>query len=189
MGAVGYAYPGVEIQIVGDGDLPLPAGQEGSIRIRSMQNASGYLDDLPATASAFRDGWVYPGDLGILEPDGLLRVTGRAAEVIDRGGARINPHEIEAAMMALGGVTEVAVFGATERAVDGAVVTLLCAAIVPIEPFDYKAFTRRCRERLGRDSPVFIIGMKQIPLNSSGKVHRQELERIALEARRAGPQR
>ena len=189
LGAVGHAYPGVEIQIVEDGDRPLPADREGVIRIRSRQNATGYLDDPSSTASVFRDGWVYPGDRGMLEPDGLLRVTGRAAEVIDRGGARINPHAIEAAMMALGGVTEVAVFGATERAVDGAVATLLCAAVVPIEPFDFRAFSQRCRERLGGDSPVFIIGVKQIPLNSSGKVHRMELERIALEARRARTQR
>jgi acyl-CoA synthetase (AMP-forming)/AMP-acid ligase II len=65
-GAVGYPYPGVQIEIVDDLDGSLPAGTEAIVRIRSAQNATGYLDDPETSAAVFRNGWIYPGDRGVL---------------------------------------------------------------------------------------------------------------------------
>lgn len=180
-GAAGFAYSGVTIEIVDDDDCPVDAGAEGIIRIRSDRSASGYLDDDVASARAFRGGWVYAGDRGVLDPDGLLRVTGRTDDLINRGGVKIDPHVVEAAMMLLATLREVAVFGVTNDAgfVD------VCAAIVPADPIDTAAFHARCRERLGVHAPSFVMQVGELPRNASGKVSRNDLARIAVESIRA----
>lgn len=179
-GAVGYAYPGVEIQVVDDDDKPLPAGDEGNVRIRSDRNADGYLDNPKASDVTFRAGWVYPGDRGVLESDGLLRIVGRTDDVINIGGGKVNPEAIEEAMMAMGDLREVAVFGAS--ADDG--VTVICAAIVPTAPLHADTYHERCRERLGALAPVLIMHMQALPRNANGKVLRHQLATMAVEANR-----
>ena len=179
-GVSGYPYPGVEIQIVDEDDRPVPAGQEGIVRIRSEQNASGYLDDPEASAAVFRGDFVYPGDRGVLAPDGLLRLAGRVDEMINTGGAKVSPYPLEAAMMAFGGVREVAVFGAADRAG----VVHVCAAIVADRPIDMSAFHVRCRKQFGPNAPVYIMQLRELPRNAEGKIVRSELARIAVEANR-----
>jgi acyl-CoA synthetase (AMP-forming)/AMP-acid ligase II len=179
-GAVGYPYPGVEIQLVDDDGEPLPAGYEGIVRIRSERNASGYLDDAQASLITFRDGWVYPGDRGVLEPDGLLRIVGRVDDVINLGGTKVNPEAIEEAMMALGGAREVAVFSASA---DGGV-PVVCAAIVAKRPLHADRYHALCRERLGTQAPALIMHLRALPRNANGKVLRHELARMAVEANR-----
>ena len=179
-GAVGYAYPGVEIEVVDDDGNPLPAGREGVVRIRSERNASGYLDNAQAAAVTFRAGWVYPGDRGVVEADGLLRIVGRVDDVINIGGAKVNPETIEDAMMALGGVREVAAFGA---AAEGGA-TVICAAIVPTAPIHADTYHQRCRERLGALAPALIMHLRALPRNANGKVLRHNLTKMAIEANR-----
>lgn len=180
-GAVGYPYPGVEIEIVDESDRLLTAGTEGIVRIRSEQNASGYLDDPETTAAVFRNGWIYPGDRGVLAPDGLLRITGRVDDVINHGGVKISPLGVETALMALADLREVAVFGLT----DANGVSHVCAAIVPAQPLDAQAFSEKCREQLGVTAPVLIMQVNALPRNANGKVVRTELVRLAQEASRA----
>ena len=107
----GYAFPGVEIEIVDADDRPVAPGNEGIVRIRSELNARGYLDNPDASANVFRAGWMYPGDLGTLAPDGLLTISGRTDDVINRGGDKISPQAIEEVLMTLADLGEVAVFG------------------------------------------------------------------------------
>ena len=184
-GAAGYPYLGVTIEIVDDGDRPVAPGVEGHVRIRSEYAAGLYVDDPEASARVFRDGWVYPGDVGVLEADGMLRIVGRSDDVIDHGGVPVQPQAIERALADLADLTEVAVFGVA----DGARVTRLCAAVVPAGPWDAQAFHARCRERLGGDAPDVIVQVQALPRNANGKVLRPELVRLvqSLEAPASGP--
>ncbi|MFO1324109.1 MAG: AMP-binding protein [Burkholderiales bacterium] len=177
-GTAGYPWPGVEIEVVDADDRPLPAGREGLVRIRSELNAGGYLADPAATARVFRGEWVYPGDLGKLAPDGLLTVTGRTDDVINRGGDKVSPHAVEEAMMALAPLREVAVFGVA----DGTGSMQICAAIVPEAPLAAEPFHASCRDRLGAHAPVMIMHMRALPRNDNGKVLRDELVAMALAA-------
>jgi len=177
-GAAGYAYPGVELRVVDEADRPLPAGTEGILAIRSPHNAERYVGSDELSAPVFRNGWVYPGDRAVLGADGLLIIAGRVDDVINDGGEKVNPQVLEEAMMALGGVREVAVFGV----VNGVGETRVCAAIVPDVPLNANAYLARCRQHLGARAPVFVMHMESLPRNANGKVLRTELARIALRA-------
>jgi acyl-CoA synthetase (AMP-forming)/AMP-acid ligase II len=108
-GAVGYPLPGVVVEAAGQNDEGLPAGQQGTIRIRTENAASGYHGS--AGASAFRNGWFYPGDLGTVMPDGLLVVGGRETAILNLGGEKINPERIEQVLASCPGVVEAGAFG------------------------------------------------------------------------------
>jgi acyl-coenzyme A synthetase/AMP-(fatty) acid ligase len=104
--SVGRAGFGIELQVVDAADAPLPPGVEGAIRWRGP----GVPQAVPGDP-AFREGWFRPGDRGVLDDGGWLRITGREGEMIIRGGANIHPSEVEAALLAIPGVAEAAVLG------------------------------------------------------------------------------
>ena len=176
--AAGYAYPGVELRVVDEEDRPLPVGTEGILAIRSPHNAGRYLGSPELSEQVFRNGWVYPGDRAVLGADGLLVIAGRVDDVINDGGVKVNPQVLEEAMMALGDVREVAVFGVVNPTGEARV----CAAIVPAVALNANAYLARCREHLGARAPAMIMHMESLPRNANGKVLRTELARIALRA-------
>jgi len=181
-GAVGYPYLGVSVEIVDDEDRPVAAGREGIVRIRSEYGTDAYLGDPEASARTFRNGFVYPGDLGVLEADGLLRIVGRTDDVINRGGVKISPQVVEDTMRTLADLRDVAVFALRHEGQISAV----GAAIVPAAPLDPDGYHATCRRHLGPWAPDFILHLKELPRNENGKVQRDELARIAIEASRAG---
>jgi oxalate---CoA ligase len=105
------ASVGTEIAIFGPDACPLLAGAEGEIAVRGPNVIEGYLDDAAANRDSFRDGWFLTGDLGRLDAEGYLFVTGRLKDVINRGGAKVMPAEIDAALLAHPAVAEAAAFG------------------------------------------------------------------------------
>ena len=179
--AAGYVLPGVTVQVVDADDNPLPAGEEGVLRVRGVGAAAGYRGNDAVAARVFRDGWVYTHDRAILDGDGLLRVTGRTDDVIVVDGVKLNPQALEEALMKLADLREVAVFGA----LDDKGLTAVCAAIVPNTLIDVNEFHARCRERLRSGAPAFILHMRELPRNAMGKVQRTELARIAVETHRS----
>jgi cyclohexanecarboxylate-CoA ligase len=96
LGSAGRASLGTELRVVDD-DAPAPAGQEGELQVRGCSVFSGYLGNADATGSAFTaDGWFRTGDLATLDARGNLRITGRLKELINRGGVKFNPTDVEA---------------------------------------------------------------------------------------------
>ena len=93
----------------------LPAGKRGEIALRGPTITRGYDNDAAATASAFRDGWFRTGDLGYLDADGYLFIVGRIKEIINRGGQKVAPAEVEQALLSHPDVVEAAVFPILHR--------------------------------------------------------------------------
>jgi cyclohexanecarboxylate-CoA ligase/acyl-CoA synthetase len=92
----GRASPGTQLRIADD-MAPLGAGQEGELQVRGISVFEGYLDNPDATAAAFTlDGWFRTGDLARLDENHNLELTGRLKDVINRGGVKFNPTDIEA---------------------------------------------------------------------------------------------
>ena len=94
---VGRAVPGQEVRVVSAAGEPLSPGEEGEIQVRGSGVLASYLDNPDATGVAFAEArWLRTGDLGHLDRDGNVTITGRLKDIINRGGIKINPVDIEA---------------------------------------------------------------------------------------------
>jgi acyl-CoA synthetase (AMP-forming)/AMP-acid ligase II len=163
--------PWVEVQVVDEAGMPLPAGETGRLRFRGPEVGDGYLGDPEASAARFRDGWFLPGDVGRLEAGRLLFLEGRADDMINFGGAKLNPLEIEAVLAECPGVLDGAVFATT--APSGR--TVLMGAVQTGEGYDEAAALAHCRQRLGWRAPVRLLQVPRLPRNAMGKLLRREL--------------
>ena len=172
--AVGRVLRGVDVEIVDERGQPLPPGADGILRVRAPGGARRYEDDDAATP-AFRDGWFYSGDLGMLAADGTLVVRGRADERLNVGGSKITPEEVESVVMKLPGIDDVAAFTIGSPAG----IDRVALAIVAGPAFDFQVFKARCGEELGMFSPGLVLRMQAIPRNANGKVERASLQRLA----------
>jgi len=169
--AVGVLLPWVDAQIVDEADRPLPAGQEGRLRLRSAQTVAGYHGNAEATRRNFRDGWFYPGDIAAVTAHRLLRVIGRVEDVITRDGVTISPLPIEAAIGGLPQVRDVAAFP-----MQGAGGTREIWAAVVLEPgSDSKAVAAAVASRLGNRKVACLFLVDRVPRNANGKVLRRTL--------------
>ncbi|MFE4664470.1 AMP-binding protein [Streptomyces sp. NPDC056716] len=121
---------GVDLRITGpDGQASAP-GTEGEVWVRGPSVARGYLGDRKATADSFAGGWFRTGDLGRLDPDGRLFLTGRIKDLINRGGEKISPEHVEDILTGCPGVAEAAVFPVPDPTYG----ELVAAAVVILGP-------------------------------------------------------
>jgi acyl-CoA synthetase (AMP-forming)/AMP-acid ligase II len=97
-GTVGLAA-GPEIAIIDTQGRPLPAGATGEIGIRGENVMKGYENNPKANAEAFVEGWFRTGDQGVMDADGYVSITGRLKEIINRGGEKISPREVDEVLM------------------------------------------------------------------------------------------
>jgi acyl-CoA synthetase (AMP-forming)/AMP-acid ligase II len=107
--SVGKVVFGAEVQIVDDQHREVAPGEIGAIRYRGGAVADGYYRNPEESKTAFRDGWYYPGDLGKIDAAGFLHITGRAKDMIIRGGVNIYPAEIEQTLAVHPAIAEAAV--------------------------------------------------------------------------------
>jgi acyl-CoA synthetase (AMP-forming)/AMP-acid ligase II len=171
-GAVGYVLPWIDIEIVDADDRPVPVGRDGAVRLRGEPIVMRYHNDEGTTARVFRDGWFYPGDVGSLGSDRLVRISGRVEDAIKRGAATIAPLPLEEAIRGLPGVRDVAVFPLTHA--DGS--QEICAALVLDPGADEAAIRAGAIARLGdHQAPTRMFRVDQLPRNPNGKVLRREL--------------
>ncbi len=172
----GTPLPHVEVDVVEPGGTEaVPLGAEGEVRTRGWLVMAGYWGDEAATAAAIDDdGFLRTGDLGSLDADGYLRITGRAKEMIIRGGENIYPAEVEAAIRAVAGVHDAAVVGVpSDRYGEevAAFVTLAEGAAL-----DADALRAALADRVARFKvPRHVRIVTAFPLTPSGKVQKFRL--------------
>ena len=172
-GTVGRPHTGFRLEVVDEHDTPVPAGQPGQVRIQGATMIDGYLDDEPATARAFRNGWFYPGDLGRLTPDGQLIHLGRSDDMMIVNGINIYPAEIEQVLTAHPAVREAAAMPLKHAVHQD--VPVCAVSLVEGEPVDEQALLSFARERLGAHALYQVVILDGIPRNDRGKPDREEL--------------
>ncbi|MFM0638934.1 acyl-CoA synthetase [Paraburkholderia metrosideri] len=111
VGTCGYARTGIEIGILDDEGHRLAAGASGEICVRGPAVFIGYYNNVEANEKAFRHGWFHTGDLGHLDEQGFLYITGRSSDMYISGGSNVYPREVEEAILTHKAVQEVAVVG------------------------------------------------------------------------------
>ncbi|ROZ72141.1 class I adenylate-forming enzyme family protein [Ramlibacter sp. WS9] len=170
----GRIVPWMEVQAVDANDQPLGHGIAGRLRLRGPTLAAGYVpgSEDPADVPAFRDGWYYTNDTGVVSADGLVHLSGREDDVINLGGAKFPPSRIEKVIAKDPAVIECAVVLLHDRLG----LPVLGAAVEASGNFDAQAARQRCRAALGENmTPRDIVQMDSLPRNAAGKVQRDEL--------------
>jgi acyl-CoA synthetase (AMP-forming)/AMP-acid ligase II len=165
--SVGKVVFGAEVEIIDDRHQPVPVGTVGAIRYRGGSVAESYYRNPEESTTAFRDGWYYPGDLGRFDADGFLYLTGRAKDMIIRGGVNIYPAEIEQTLATHPAVTEAAVVGwpSQERGEEVAAFVVCRAAVTEQD------LIAHCRGSLAPYKvPRAIFILDQLPKSGLGKV-------------------
>jgi long-chain acyl-CoA synthetase len=181
-GSVGRALPDTELQIVDleTGVRVLPVGEAGEIRARGPQVMRGYRNRPEETAAALRDGWLYTGDIGELDTDGVLFIRGRRKEMVIVSGFNVYPREVEDVLHAHPDVHEAAVIGRPDARRGEALVAFVVARR---EAVDVAAVGVHLAERLTRYKlPSEIRVLDTLPRTAVGKIDKQRLQEMARQA-------
>ena len=167
----GWPQLDVDVQVVDDAAQPLPAGEEGLVRVKTPHMASGYVGAPEESARAFQDGWFYPGDRGFLNARGLLVLAGRNSEIINVGGAKLDAAVMDQFLAGIEGVADAAVF----LHESGAGTLEVVAALVVGEGFDPGAMREAADRKFRKLAPVKYVKVERLPRNELGKLDRAQL--------------
>jgi oxalate---CoA ligase len=170
-GTVGIGT-GVDVVICDEQGKRVPAGTQGEVCIRGANVMHGYHNNAQANAAAFTSGYFRTGDQGIVDADGYLQLTGRLKELINRGGEKISPLEVDAALLEHPAVAEAVCFAAPDakygEEVHAAVVLKADASPESIQAF--------CRDRLADFKvPKVVHITQQVPRTATGKIQRRHV--------------
>jgi cyclohexanecarboxylate-CoA ligase len=173
----GSALAGAEVQIVDEEGLEVPRGEEGDIAYRGPSHMIEYFNDDEQTAALFTpEGFSRSGDLGRMDEDGYVRVTGRLKDIIIRGGMNISAREIEDHLARHPAIANVAVVGMPDERLGEKV----CAYVVPAEPHTaptLTAITTYLREQklATQKLPEHLEIISAMPMTATGKVQKHIL--------------
>lgn len=179
---VGKALPGVEM-ILKDPETrkPVPIGTVGEICCRGYNIMKGYYNNPKATAEAIdSEGWLHSGDLGVLDEEGYLTITGRYKDMIIRGGENVYPREVEEFIYRMEGIQDVQVVGVPSakwgEQVGAFVILKKGYSLSPEDIQDY------CRGKISHFKiPKFITVVDAFPLTASGKIQKYKLREQAAQ--------
>ncbi len=175
--SVGRGMDDVEIAMMDDDGKILEAGHEGEICVKGPRIMSEYHKQKEATAAAIHDGWLHTGDVGYLDEDGYLFITGRKKDLIIRGGENISTGEIEATLDEHPQIDESAVIGVPD--VEWGEV--IKAIIVPAkgQKPDQAELTAYVKAKLASyKAPAYYAFVDELPRNPMGKVLKTELRKL-----------
>ncbi|MDR0279467.1 MAG: acyl--CoA ligase [Paucimonas sp.] len=176
--SAGWALPIVDIRIGDSPGRPLPAGEAGIVWLRSPTLMDAYWNLSEASAESLRDGWLNTGDIGFLDDEGFLCISGRIKELINRGGEKISAAEIETCVGDMPGVEEVAVFAVPDAQL-GEAVALVIQGEAPPTAEEARAFV--AARLAGYKVPAHVFRVSEaLPRNASGKVLKDVLRQQLL---------
>jgi acyl-CoA synthetase (AMP-forming)/AMP-acid ligase II len=172
-GTVGLPAGG-KVAIIGPDNQFLAPGERGEVVVQGPEVFSGYENDPAANAEAFFDGWFRTGDEGFFDDDGYLTLTGRIKDIINRGGEKITPSEVDDALLSHPAVMDAAAFPIPHPTLGEEV-----AAVVVLEPdaeLDAGDLLAYLGDRLsGFKIPKQMVFAEEIPKSATGKVQRHIL--------------
>lgn len=162
---------GPEVQIMGEDGSLLGPGRAGEIVIRGPNVTAGYENNPKANEEGFRDGWFRTGDQGVKDADGYISITGRLKEIINRGGEKVSPREVDEILMDHPAVQQVVCFGMPHPKLGEEV-----AAVVVLRDGN-NATERDLQDFVGKHAahykvPKKILFMDEIPKGATGKLQR-----------------
>ncbi|TXG70911.1 hypothetical protein EZV62_005846 [Acer yangbiense] len=170
-GSVGRPV-GQEMAILNENGVPQEAGVNGEVCIRGPNVTKGYKNNPEANKSAFQFGWFHTGDIGFFDSDGYLHLVGRIKELINRGGEKISPIEVDAVLLTHPDIAQGVAFGVP----DDKYGEEINSAIIPregstIDEEEVKSFCKKNLAAFKVPKRVFITD--SLPKTASGKIQRR----------------
>lgn len=181
---VGCAVPETEVRIASpETGETIPVGQQGELLARGYMVMKGYDGEPEATAKAVdQDGWLHTGDLAVMRPDGYFRITGRAKDMIIRGGENIYPREVEEFLYTHPKISDVQVVGVPDARLGETVLAWI--RLKPGATADEEEVRSFCRNRLAYYKiPEHIRFVDSFPMTLSGKVQKFKIRQFEIEDR------
>jgi acyl-CoA synthetase (AMP-forming)/AMP-acid ligase II len=178
LGAAGRPHPGVDVCVVDEHGSPLPAGEVGVLRVRPPRMAAGYAsgEDLGDRVDA--GGFVDTGDLARIDDDGFVWIEGRVGDVVNRGGNKVSPTEVEEVLRLVPAVTDVAVVGAPDERLGEVPVALVVVRAPGAGAPSDEELAAHCRAHLTPYKvPVAFHRVAALDRNDAGKLDRRALAR------------
>ena len=178
-GTVGVAA-GPEVAIMNDAGRLLPSGTIAEVVIRGVNVTDSYQNNPEANATAFTDGWFRTGDQGVIDSEGYLRLTGRLKEIINRGGEKISPREVDEVLMDHPAVVQAVTFAMPhDKLGEDVAAALILGEGESLTESEVREFVRG---RLASFKvPRRVIFLDEIPKGPTGKLQRIGLaEKLGL---------
>lgn len=177
VGSVGEALPKTQVQVVDEDGNPVPTGYVGEIIVKGPQVMKGYLKNEEETRRTIKNGWLYSGDLGRFDEDGLLYIVDRKKDMIIRGGENVYPIEVEEVLYEIPEILEAAVVGVPHEVYGEVPRAFLVLkegqSLTENEVFAY------CQMKLAKyKCPTEIVFLDILPRNASGKVLKNPLRQM-----------
>jgi fatty-acyl-CoA synthase len=183
VGTVGRVCPHLEVKIADPlTGAALPRGESGEFCTRGYSVMLGYWDDPEKTAEAVdADGWMHTGDLGVMDGDGYVQITGRIKDMVIRGGENIYPREVEEFLYTHPDIEDVQVVGVPDEKYGEE----LCAWLrmrPGAEPLDADAVRAYASGRLAHYKvPRYVMVVEEFPMTVTGKVRKVEMREVSAE--------
>jgi long-chain acyl-CoA synthetase len=178
-GSIGLPLPDVEARIISlkDEVTPLPVGQPGELVIRAPQVMQGYLNLPEETRLVLRDGWLYTGDIAVMDADGYFTLVDRKKDVIKSGGLQVWPREVEDALMQHPAITDAGVAGIPDDLSGEGI-----AAWVVLKPgatLTSAELHTWCKQQMAAFKiPHKVMFVEALPRSGVGKLLRRELRKL-----------
>jgi len=171
--SIGIPAPGTEVRLVDERGVPVALGEPGELIVRGPQVMRGYWNRPDETAKTLRDGWLYTGDVAVMDRDGYFRIVDRKKDMILVSGFNVYPNEVEDAIAQMDEVLEAAVIGVPDARTGEAV----RAYIVPLQDgLTEEAVRAHCRRLLtDYKVPKVIEFRRELPKTPVGKILRKQL--------------
>ena len=187
-GSVGLPA-GAEVAVMDEQGNLVPSGEIGEVVIRGVSVMSGYANAPEANEESFNHGWFRTGDQGYLDADGYLFLTGRLKEIINRGGEKISPREVDEILLEHSAISEAVTFPVQHATLGeevAAAVVLRDGAAATEEEIQMFAGMRLAEFKV----PRHVMIIQQIPKSATGKVQRMQLaEKLGLATLNQAPGR
>jgi len=178
LGTVGMPLPGTVAKVIDDDGVELPLGERGELCLKGPQIMLGYWHRPDATAEVLdADGWLKTGDIGVIDPDGFIRIVDRKKDLIIVSGFNVYPNEIEDVVMRHPKVANCAVIGVPDERSGEAVKLFVVPRESSLTCEELKAY---CKENFtGYKIPKQIVLRESLPMTPVGKILRRELRDMA----------
>ncbi|KAK9807300.1 hypothetical protein WJX73_009699 [Symbiochloris irregularis] len=176
-GTVGTGQGSVKVAILDGNNQPLPPQKIGEICVRGPNVTRGYLNNPKANEEAFAGNWLHTGDQGFVDEEGYVTLTGRIKELINRGGEKISPIEVDGALLSHPNVAEAVSFAAPDEKYGESV----AAAVVPSKQVDDEAafiedVKKHAASKLAKFKvPTQVFVTDKLPKTATGKIQRRHM--------------